>query len=717
MFRTRFLKCSRQKKNVQAILFAFFLFFLFSEQQSVHAQQGPHTYPSLLKGKPAAVQIDLLDSLASESRKSEPEQAEYLLRLSIAIASENKLDSLQTAQRIALARFLRGRGDNEAAAVCLDTAILLARKNNFSKMELVSMNQKGLALTKSGDYVNASQVFIDAIKIAEAKKDTNMLAILEQHSGAMYFYMENLDKAIEHSKAALESFVALHDSESIASNLDNIGLYYSNKQEYDSAYLYQLKALGLFAQLQDTFHLMICYNNMGALLTKTKKYGEAESFLNKSLLIAELKNDQYRVLTSLTSLADLYTETGENQKAIDALTRAYAISVQLKDNFYAHQSSRMLGELYYRDKNYERSAYYFRISDGLQSKVYDEQKAKAVDEISQKYETEQRKKRIELLQAEKRASDVRIERDRLLKIIFVVIAVALLFFSLITVRRYIRKKNDNRVLHEKNEAIASQKKLIEVKNREILDSISYATRIQNAVLPSADRVHSLFPQSFIYYRPRDIISGDFFWIGSGQNGINYLAVADCTGHGVPGALMSMLGSSLLNQILTKENIQRPGQILDLLHERLIRMLNESAETRSINDGMDIALLMHDPVRKKVVIASADRPVYIVRNEKLEIILPDKISIGSTLAKTEAYRENEITIDTPVQFYLFSDGITDQFGGSQSKKFMSKRLQALISANAGLPIGEREAIFVKTVDEWKSGSDQTDDMTLIHLTIN
>lgn len=678
--------------------------------------QVPVAYRPLVQGKPLKVQVAILDSLATTKKKDQPDEAEKLLRLAVSFALTGGDDSLAAKERLTLGRFYRTIGKNDAAVASLDSTITFAKEKGLLKILAYAYNHKGLALTRAGDFPNASKAFFDGIAVAEKLRDTTALAMLKQHCGSMYFYTRDYDKAIFYTQQSLELFEHRKDSVSIASNLDNIGLYYSNKQQYDSAYKYELRALEMFRQLGDSTQLIVSYNNIGALLTNTKRYGEAEQFIRQSLAMAERRKDNFRVLTAVFSLGNLYVTQNQNEKAIAEYKRAYDLSVGLQDDYHTKESAGELGELYYLEKDFANAAFYLRISSDLKSKLYDEEKAKAIDEVSQKYETAQRQKQIELLEAKNAASGARIQRDRLLRIIFISAGVVLLVFLFIMIARYIRKQRDNRILQEKNDAIAAQKKLIEEKNHEIVDSINYATRIQNAVLPSPDRLHSLFPQSFVYFRPRDIISGDFFWITGGAGDKRYLAVADCTGHGVPGALMSMLGSSLLNQVFSKENDPRPGPLLDRLHDQLIRMLNESTETRSVNDGMDITLLLHDPVKKKVVIASAARPVYIWQDHAFRSITPDKISIGSTLPKNAPYTETEIDVSVPVQLYLFSDGITDQFGGPEAKKFMSKRLRELIADHANKSITERERVFAEAFESWKAGHEQTDDMTLIHLII-
>lgn len=678
--------------------------------------QAPAEFRSLVKGKSPAEQIVLLDSAASAERTAHPEKSYSLLRASVQVAAEAGLDSLEITQRVSLGKLFRSQGKNSEAVLCLDTAIETGKQKHLPRLQILAMNQKALALSHSGDYVNASKVFVEAIALAEAANDIQSVAITKQHWGTMFFYSNQFDNAISYTQQSLVLFRQLKDSMSIATNLDNIGLYYSNLEQNDSAYKYQLQALAFFRELGDTTRLIVSYNNMGALLTRSKNYGESEKYLNESLKMAEKKNDTYHVLTALISLGILYDESGDYQRSVEKNKRAFALADSLKDNYHKQQTAKLLGDAFFNLKNYEQSAFYFRASDDLRREIFNEEKTKAVDELSQKYESEKRQEEIRLLLAEKTAADTKLERDRLLKVVFIIITIALLLFSFIVVRRYVRKKKDNVILHEKNEAIALQKRVIEEKNGEILDSISYAKRIQNAVIPSSEKLQALFPESFIYFRPRDIISGDFYWIGEAAGGAKYLAVADCTGHGVPGALMSMLGASLLSRIFIQEALRNPGPVLDRLHESLIDALNQQVDARSVNDGMDIVLLMFDPAKRKAVIATAGRPVYYISKGKLETIAPDKISIGSSLPKASAYTETEIDLSEPVQFYLFSDGITDQFGGPLGKKFMSRRLQELILQQQSATLQERERIFAETFENWKAGFEQTDDMTLIHVSI-
>lgn len=702
-----------QTLSMQRLRSAFLFLFCFLVVNS-SAQQLPAQFSGLVKGRPPFDRINTIDSLASSYRRTDKPLTIYLLRVTVKEAKAAGLDSFLFVQRLTLSRFYRANGFNDSAMWQADTAIAEARLMGDSARVAEGLTNRGIIQTRLGFYDDASRTYAEGLRIAQQLQDTALIGRMNQHWGLMYFYMSDFNTAAEYTKKALQMFIAIRDTLSIAANLDNLGLYYSNLEKFDSAYKYQLQALPLFESEGDSTQLMVYYNNLGSTLARTGRYAEAEDYLNRSLAMAERRRDDYRIVTVWSSLAQLYADKKEEGKVQETAKRGYDLAVRIDNDFYAQQFAAALGESYYNTRAFEQAAYYYRISDQLREKIYDEETAKAADEASKKYQAAERQKQIEVLEAQNKAAEAKSERDRLIKWLIFGVAIVLLVFSAFVARRYYEKQKDNRLLKEKNDAIEQQKEVIELKNSEITDSINYATRIQNAVLPSSDKLSALFPDHFVYYRPRNIISGDFYWAAEGRNGVRFLAVADCTGHGVPGAMMSMLGTSILNRLIARKSVQGPGKILDALHEELLVTLNESKTARQVSDGMDIALLMYDPATGMITIASAERPVYYTFNRELHIVTPDKISIGSSITKNESYRETIIQAQPGLSLYLFTDGITDQFGGADKKKYMSKRLKELVIGHDGTSGSERAKIFASEFDEWKSGMEQTDDMTLINV---
>lgn len=695
---------------------ALFTFIFLLLGKSLSAQQVPARFSAQVRGLQPFRQVEVLDSLAREYYKSEPVLCVDLLKAAIYISNTNQLDTVEIQERMNLNRQYRYHGKNDSAMFQIDTALLVAHNGKYVEWEEEILSARGVLFMRMGLYEEATASFVEGMDLARANNDAEQLAILNRNWGSLYFYTTDFEAAIERTQEALRIFTELKDTVSIAACVDNIGLYFSNMSKWDSAYTYQLKALKIFEAQSDSGHLMVCYNNLGSTLLQMKSYGLAKSYLLKSLGMAERRGLDYECMTTLTTMAELYQATGEIKAGQTAALRAYELALKQENSFYALQSTEMLAMSYYREKNFERSAYYFLITDSLRQEVFDTETTKASEEAQKKYKAQEQKQKIALLESENVARTAQNERDVIIKWATAGIGILLLIFSVVVFRNYNRKKRDNDLLQLKNAAIEEQKAIIEVKNQEITDSINYATRIQNAVLPAADKLNALFPNNFIYFRPRDIISGDFYWAAEGRNGVRYVAVADCTGHGVPGAMMSMLGAAILNRVIVKKNVTTPGKILDTLHEELLSTLNAKGENRQVNDGMDIALMMFDVQQRKLIIASADRPVYFVRNGSLETIAADKISIGSSLPKSNPYSEHTIELDTDISLFLFSDGIVDQFGGPDRKKFMSKRLKDLVTTTQALPISERAQEFATVFDQWKDGMEQTDDMTLINIEI-
>ena len=266
-------------------------------------------------------------------------------------------------------------------------------------------------------------------------------------------------------------------------------------------------------------------------------------------------------------------------------------------------------------------------------------------------------------------------------------------------------------VEERTKEINQQKKVIEEKNKDITDSINYAQRIQKSILPTDQEIKDIFKESFVLFKPRDIVSGDFYQFK--KNGdLKYAILADCTGHGVPGALMSMVGSNLLKQIILERGTKEPNKILSELHKEVRSTLRQTGGVQS-HDGMDAAiLLLH---KKKIFIASANRPVYIVKEGILTELKPDKRSIGGSQASDEIeFNLNEVDVETGMMVYLFSDGYADQFGGEAGKKFKVKNLSNLLLSIHTNALLDQKNILNAAFDEWKKHLEQVDDVSLIGI---
>lgn len=269
---------------------------------------------------------------------------------------------------------------------------------------------------------------------------------------------------------------------------------------------------------------------------------------------------------------------------------------------------------------------------------------------------------------------------------------------------------------ERTREVVEQKKVIEEKNKDITDSINYARRIQEALLPSDEQVARLLPDSFVFYRPKDIVSGDFYFI-SEASGRVIVAAVDCTGHGVPGAFMSMMGYNHLRRIVTEQGMERPFRILDELHSLVLHSLNRDMSRRDSKDGMDVAMVSIDRSTRHIEFAGAVRPLYYFDDTGFHDIRGDRYSIGGIKEiGSEPYTSTGLVPQGKAEFYLFSDGFADQFGGPEHKKLMTRKFKEILDKIHGWPMAEQKKYLSDFFDQWKGSGEQMDDILVIGFRI-
>ncbi len=293
-------------------------------------------------------------------------------------------------------------------------------------------------------------------------------------------------------------------------------------------------------------------------------------------------------------------------------------------------------------------------------------------------------------------------RDFFFCITGLIVAIALILFKLFFFNRRM-----NRILREQNV-------LIEEKNKNITDSINYAKRLQNAILPSVDHIDGILSEYFILYQPKDIVSGDFYWVSEHGSKI-IVAAVDCTGHGVPGALLSIVGHNALYQTVNELGIVEPAKVLATM-DSIIRKMLHQGEYNAIKDGMDMALCVFDKESKFLEYAGANNPLYIVSESKLSIIKASKLTVGTIQEQLNRPENQSVQLKKGDSFYLFSDGFADQFGGADNKKFKSRCLQDLILSLSDKSMKEQRSSIFETFKNWKGRNEQVDDVLVIGIRV-
>ncbi|MBR4441091.1 MAG: SpoIIE family protein phosphatase [Bacteroidales bacterium] len=296
------------------------------------------------------------------------------------------------------------------------------------------------------------------------------------------------------------------------------------------------------------------------------------------------------------------------------------------------------------------------------------------------------------------------------------IIVGTAFLALVAVLMFMLRKikRINAELQRQKNEIEQQKNLIEQKNCEITDSINYARKIQDSILLPETKLKKWLPQMFIYFKPKDIVSGDFYWFSKYENKYVITAI-DCTGHGVPGAFLSMVGNTLLHEIVNIKHVFKPDVILTMLHTGIRLALNQSSEDSENEDGMDMSLCTVDANLHRFQFAGAKNNLYVVQGDKLKILKANYYSIGGRQIRPDMQVEftcYDFMYDDNTSIYMFSDGYLDQFGGDDNEKFNTQRFREMILANRKLPMEQQKAILAETMDKWKGNRQQIDDFLVL-----
>lgn len=281
---------------------------------------------------------------------------------------------------------------------------------------------------------------------------------------------------------------------------------------------------------------------------------------------------------------------------------------------------------------------------------------------------------------------------------------------------YSNLRERTKELEIEKEKVEHVKALLEESNQDVLDSIRYARRIQQAILPPLEELNTIFPHNFVYYVPKDIVSGDFYWWEQVQ-GYFMVAAADCTGHGVPGAIMAAIGSNALSQIALND-IVNPKCVLDDLHKRIRAMLYKDKQRKEVQDGLDIALLVYHQQTNTIFFAGARRPLWVMRKNNIHEIPGGRFSIGGNLVDDPlvSFKGYQAKVQPGDRIYLFTDGLPDQFGGERQRKFTLKRLKDLLEKNSDLNLNEQQQLIQSQIEDWRGNLTQTDDMLVIGLEI-
>lgn len=597
---------------------------------------------------------------------------------------------------------------------------------NYQKLDSIKKvadlkNNIGRIYEKKSILDKAIAYYIESLKIREKIKDKKGIASSYNSIGLINYYQGDYNNALKNFNLALSLVKELKNPLGLATVYNNFGLVYIEKEEYDSALTNITLSLKYYEQIENWYGIATSYSNLAICYYSKNDLKAAEKYFLKSIEIKEEIGDKYGLISSYISLSVLYQKKNMFPEAIANIRKAIDLAKEIENNEGLSRAYQVLAELYSQTNKYELAYKTFITFHKLQDSIYNDNTSKVVNSLQEQFKSEKREKDIQL-------ANSKIKQQSLLIYGASIVIVLILSLTIIILRNNRQRKRANILLSKQNEEITIQKDIIEHKNQDILASITYAKRIQEAILPLPNYI-SRFLNMFVLFKPKDIVSGDFYWFMPVGDTVLF-AVVDCTGHGVPGAFMSIVGYNSLNQVIKEFNITDPGEILDKLNILVQQALHTSEQ--EIKDGMDISLCSLNLKTNVLQYAGANNPLYIIRsNERPEIadadkkidssdyilyeIKADSQPIGAYI-EHQNFKSHEILLEAGDSVYIFSDGFADQFGGPNGKKLKYKPFKELLLSIQPYSIEEQRKHLMLFLEEWKGQHEQIDDVCVMGVKI-
>lgn len=642
-------------------------------------------------------------------------------------------------------------GELDSALIYDKKSLVLMQELNNKSGESSCLLNIGLTYSHKGDFNKALEYMFKGVKLKEEISDKKGVASGCNNIGNIYNTLGNYTEAFKYHLKSLKIKEELHDKVGIAMSYNNIGNIFSSQDNTDNALQYYMKALKINEELNDQSGIGSACSNIGNMYESKKMYAEAQRYQFKSLTANELADDKRGVALSYNNIGNVYRAQNKMKEALFYLLKSYNLYKKIDDKKGIVEASRDLGKLfelrndvknalyynnqalvlsqeiafkegirdvynnlaslYKKQKQFKKALFYTQLYNYTKDSILNTDNFKQVSELNTRYETDKKEKEILLLTKDQELKNKIIKQQQFVRW-GLIAGVILLFISIYSVyRRYRFKQNANTLLEQQNEEIKE-------KNSLITDSIDYAKNIQESVFPTRSEIQHLFKKSFLLYKPKSIVSGDFYWVGQKKDEL-ICATADCTGHGVPGAFMSLLGYNMLENVIKKQMDLKPAAILEDLNTEVIKSLYKKTDDGIIRHGLDISLISINVKTHQLQFAGAHNSLFIIRNQQLIELKADRKGIGF-IDKTGRFRftNHVFQLKKGDMIYLFTDGYPDQIGGPNRKKFYYRPFKNLLTSLSELNVEEQEQKLEMIHTQWMGKKmDQTDDILVMGISYN
>jgi len=578
-------------------------------------------------------------------------------------------------------------------------------KLNYQKGIGLAYRNLGLITVYTGKYKEGVVYHLKALDVWEKIKNKKLCRVSNSDLGIAFFYQENYKKAAYYWENAINLNPDKASLDYI-SDCTNLGQAYVALGDYDKATSWFKKTIAYYANHKNSINYYInALSGTANIEFKKKNYIQALTHYNEIIKLREDPNTRNNDLAiTYLNVSLIYGEFGKLKEAIEYGLKGYQKALESEDKNELLHAYENLTAVYAKAGNYEKAYDFSQLFKILKDSLSGIESQKQINELDKRYQTEKKEKENQLLNTQLEIQQIQGKQQQFYLIISAVILVLVAFLSIVLYRQNKQKQRVNLKLEVKN-------KIIEEQHKDIIDSINYAKRIQQAILKEEEHVSAHLPPHFILFKPKDIVSGDFYWALEKAEYL-YVTAADCTGHGVPGAFLTMLGISYLNEINACEEVLTPAQILYQLRDKIVKELSRHGTTK---DGMDISLMRLNLKTNEIIWAGAFNPLWYIENGILKEIKANKQPIGY-VEDPQLFTNHTLHLKTNDIVYLFTDGFADQFGGAKGKKYKYKQLEENLLANSNKPLEEQKQLLNTSFINWKGSLEQVDDVTIIGIKI-
>jgi serine phosphatase RsbU (regulator of sigma subunit) len=609
-------------------------------------------------------------------------------------------------------------GDYELSSHYLIRSIPVRRNTGDQLGLAASYAFLGLCYAGLDRYDEAIDVIHKSIKIRERLKDKRGLANSYLSMYKVYFQLGEIQKAMQSEYKSLTICNQIKDLQCVSGRYTNLGQLHQKLGQFKKAYYFHKKALALSKKLDIKNRIALVHENLARLSLVNKKEVLAERYIDSSFLIRKEINDEEGIMALSVLRAELQLKTNKTDEARISAMNSLKRSKELNIRSAERDAYQILSEIELRSKDYKAALDHYKNYVSLKDSLFsiDQSKQLLRQELQLNYERkelrEKEKQKQIKYQAQRESSyQKRIITASVLSLLFVS---ALFIFSLVQYRSKTRSQRrleiTNLELRDTNQELALSKQLIELQHAEITDSLNYAQQIQKAILPKPEDIRSILSDSFVLYFPKDLISGDFYWITELEKK-KIIVVADGTGHGVPGGFLTMLGVAMLNELVLEQKCTSPSEILNLLRSKVIAALRQTTVEGAQKDGFDMSVVVLNESTGELIYASANQTIFIEKESELLSIRGDHFPVGMHGEQLQKFNEYTVKLKRNDYVYLMTDGFSDQFGGIKNKKYKIKNMQSLLADISGMTSEQRASALKKEFQDWKGTQPQTDDVTI------